>query len=372
MNLTPNLPKGVKAVFYLLSMTTGILECGFIVSGAVRGLELWQILFYPLCYHLGNLFPKPFFLPKKVLLLFCSFSLTEAAFLFVFPVLESVRFIVTCLCLFLLSAVIQSVRDSMKSDGNRLLKRVFRVAGFALSPLAVFIPEIILCFASAAAFLGLTKYSGSRFRFELPSFQGGYSIVMLFHQLHYFFYAHITLAAACIALSKAPPVFGALKYAFVRDPALFGAVLGALFFCGTWITYMSAEPAVSRLTKKTMPVFFAGHTAVFVLLLSMSFVTDRALFIVLWLLTGFGGGTVYTITAKAKQSGRYDKYSMTVSENAGHALGLLAAVIVSAVFGTYSPDIMLVCGSVSALAAMLCMTVTAGKEKKHENIPYNG
>lgn len=43
-----------------------------------------------------------------------------------------------------------------------------------------------------------------------------------------------------------------------------------------------------------MPIFFIGHTAVFVLLLTMSIVTDMALFIVLWLLMGFGDGTAYT------------------------------------------------------------------------------
>lgn len=364
--------KGAMLMFYLLSMITGILECGWIASGVVRGLALWQILCYPLCYHLGNLFPKPFSLPKSVLIVFCSVSAIATVILAAAPLPEEVRFILTCLCLFLLSAVIQSVREGMKSDGNRLLKRVCRVAGFALSPLAAFIPQIILFAAVGSAFFGLTQYSGGKLRFIRPCSQGGYSLVMLFHQLHYFFYAHITLAAVSLALSRQVPVIKALGYAFTRNPALFGAVAGALFFCGTWMTYMSVEPVASRLTKKIMPVFFIGHSAVFVLLLAMSLVTDTTLFVVLWLLTGFGGGTVYTINATAKQSGRHDKDSMTVSENLGHTLGLLAAVIVSAVFGSYSPDIMLVCGALSALAAMLCMTFTAGKEKHNESISDNG
>ena len=74
----------------------------------------------------------------------------------------------------------------MKTDGNRLLKRVSRVAGFALSPLAAFIPQIILFSAVAVAFCGLIKHNSGRFRFAFPGFQGGYSLVMLFHQLHYF------------------------------------------------------------------------------------------------------------------------------------------------------------------------------------------
>ena len=47
-------------MFYLLSLLTGVLECGWIAFGAAHSLPLWQILCYPLAYPLGNLFPKPF------------------------------------------------------------------------------------------------------------------------------------------------------------------------------------------------------------------------------------------------------------------------------------------------------------------------
>ena len=171
-------------MFYLLSMITGILECGWIACGIVHGLPMWQILCYPLSYHIGNLLPKPFSLPKNVLFLFCSVSLTLTVLLSIVPMPDIVSFILTCLCLCLLSAVIQSVRDSMKSNGNRLFKRISRVIGFALAPLAVFIPGIILFSAVAIAFYGLTKYDARQFSFFFPGFQGGYSLVMLFHQFH--------------------------------------------------------------------------------------------------------------------------------------------------------------------------------------------
>ena len=54
--------------FYLLSMITGVLECGWIAYGAVHGLPLWQLLCFPLAYHLGNMFPKPFSLGKRTLI----------------------------------------------------------------------------------------------------------------------------------------------------------------------------------------------------------------------------------------------------------------------------------------------------------------
>ena len=57
-------------MFYLLSLITGVLKCGWIAYGAAALLPLWQILCYPLAYHVGNLFPQPFSLGKRALYIF--------------------------------------------------------------------------------------------------------------------------------------------------------------------------------------------------------------------------------------------------------------------------------------------------------------
>ena len=344
----------------MFNIITGILECGWLAFGLAHAMPLWQILCYPLAYYLGKLFPKPFSLSKKVLLGFCSAALIAAVILTAVPMPDILWFVLICLCLFLLSAVIQTVKDDMKSSEHSLLKRFCRVAGFALSPLAALRPQIILFAVVVIAFCGLTKYTGKEYNFTAPDLKGGYSIAILFHQLHYFFYTHITIAAVSLALSKQPPVIDALDYAFTRNPAVFGSIAGILIFCGTQI--------FSRLTKKSMTVFYIGQTAVFVILLSMSFITDTTLLVILWLFTGLCDGTAFTITKKLKQSGKYDKAPITFSENAGCILGQLAAILVSVFFGTYSPDIMLVCGAISTLAAILCMIITMQKEKKYDGI----
>ena len=355
-------------MFYLLNMMTGILECGWIAFGLAHSMPLWKILCYPLTYYLGKLFPKPFSLPKKMLFGICSAALIAAVILTAVPMPDIFGFVLTCLCLFLLSAVIQTVKDDMKSSEHSLLKRFFRVAGFALSPLAAFRPQIILFVAVVIAFCGLTKYTGKEYNFTAPDLKGGYSIAILFHQLHYFFYTHITIAAASIALSKQTPEIDALGYAFTRSPAAFGSIAGILIFSGTRIIYILSEHIFSHLTKKSMTIFYIGQAAVVVMLLSMSFITDTTLFIILWLFTGLCGGMVCTITKNVKPSEKYDKAPTTFSENAGCILGLLAAVLVSAFFGTYSPDIMLVCGAASKLAAILCIIITMQKEKKYDGI----
>lgn len=339
-------------MFYLLSLLTGILECGWIAFGVAHSLPLWQILCYPLAYHIGNLFPKPFSLSPSLLRIMCIISAMTSGITFAVQLSQKAVFVLTCNSLFLLSAMIQSVRSGLKSDGNCLLKRVFRVGGFALAPLAAVIPSAILVLASIIAFFALHEYNG-RAGITRISGQSGFSLVMTFHQLHYFFYAHTTLAAMSLLLSH---------------NSTFGIVYAALLFCGTWVTYMSVEPVVSRMTSRILPVFFIGHIGIGILLLVMRSVTSVPLFIALWLTTGFGGGVVYTISAIAKATGSYQKDSMTIAENIGHTLGLLTTVVMAAIFGRSSPHIMLVLGSAAALLAAMTMALIYRKENYHEII----
>ena len=350
--------KGVNMVmFYLLSLLTGVLECGWIAYGAANALPLWEILCYPLAYHFGNLFPKPFSLSRNMLRIFAAVSAASAILPVILKLSEFTTFILTCMSLFLLSAVIQSVRSGLKSDGNRLLKRVFRIGGFALAPLAALIPFVILFAASLAALYALNGYQG-KFDFIRLTAQNGYSATMIFHQLHYFFYAHITLAA--------------MSLLFAKESGFIGVWSGALLFCGTWVTYMSVEPIFSKRTPKLLCVFYAGHIGISILLFAMSLITCKPLFIFLWVMTGFGGGVVYTISAKAKKAKSYDKDSMTVSENIGHTAGLLIAVGAAAVFGAESPQIMLVFGSVSAVSTVISMIFNCRKEDHNETVRNKG
>ena len=341
-------------IFYVLSLFTGILECGWIAYGAVHAFPLWQILCFPLAYHIGNLFPVPFSLSSKYFIKILGACYVIGVFTCqTVGRYESINTVLTCICLLLLSVVIQSIRSKLKNDGNRLLKRVFRVGGFALAPLAAVSPSIILCLVSVLVtiivYFMIKNGKDDGNRIVRMKGQKGFSLVMIFHQLHYFFYAYITLAAVSLV--------------FADGYSWKGTLFAALFFCGTWITYMSVEPIVSRLTSKILPVFYIGHIGISILLLIMSTVGNSTLFTVLWLITGFGGGVVYTITAKAKADGCYDKSSMTISENIGHTLGLLAAVVIAALFADSSPHIMLVFGSVSAILAVITMLFT-GKEKR--------
>lgn len=329
-------------LFYMLSLFTGVLECGWILRGVVQGFPLWQILCFPLAYHVGNLFPKPIFLGKWELF---GMSAVSAALSMFMLFDKKNNFLLDCLCLLCLSACMQSVRSGLKSDGNRLLKRVFRVSGFLLALSAIYFSEwILLSFSVLMMFVILKNYNKKSGICRFHS-QGGFSAVMLFHQLHYFFYAHITLATMAQKT---------------------GIIWAALLFCGTWITYMLTEPLVSKLTIRIQPVFYMGHTGICLLLFALYFVENMTLFTILWLVTGFGGGVVYTISERAKSVESFDKDSMTVSENIGHTSGLLTAVCISVMFGADSPKIMLLFGSASAFLAVITMFLISGKGNFYE------
>lgn len=331
-------------LFYLLSLLTGVLECGWIFSGIIQKLPLREVLCFPLAYHIGNLFPKPFSLGKPALLIMSGISAILSLIL-ISGNLTEYNSLLTCICLSCLSAEMQSVRSGLKSDGNRLFKRICRVGGFFLAPLAGYAPELLLFLISLVMIWVIFRNYQGRAEFSRMQNQGGFSAVMLFHQLHYFFYAHITL----VAMAQKIGIFPA-----------------ALLFCGTWVTYMSVEPVISGRTKKILPIFFAGHLGISVLLSSMSFIQEMPVFLILWLITGFGGGVVYTISAQAKKVRKFDKNSMTIAENFGHTFGLLTAVGISALYQN-APEIMLRFGAFSAFLAVLGMLLISGKGISHED-----
>lgn len=133
---------------------------------------------------------------------------------------------------------------------------------------------------------------------------------------------------------------------------------------------MSVEPIVSKITSKYIKVFFAGHIGISLLLLTMSFLTGKTVFLILWIITGFGGGAVYTISAVAKDSGGYEKTSMTIAENIGHVCGLAVAVVSAYLFDSFSLRIVLLLGATSAFLAVLSMCKIIRKENLYENISY--
>jgi len=111
------------------------------------------------------------------------------------------------------------------------------------------------------------------------------------------------------------------------------ATVGVCFGIG-WISYaLTAEATPWGPPLRTL---IAGHTVVAVALMMMATSPGLALLLTLWVITGFGGGTVFCIERLALAWGPGRVTSLETFENAGHVLGCSAALLVSLAGGGHS------------------------------------
>lgn len=80
----------------------------------------------------------------------------------------------------------------------------------------------------------------------------------------------------------------------------------------------------------------------------MALVNSVYLKLVLWILTGLGGGTVFCIEKIFKKINIYNKYSIDTSENYGHVAGLISGILIFNFFKSYEATIIF-----SSLCALL-------------------
>jgi hypothetical protein len=101
--------------------------------------------------------------------------------------------------------------------------------------------------------------------------------------------------------------------------------LTALFFVLSWLTYTSAQYIFKE--KKYYTYLIAGHIFLIFVISGIALTSSGALKIVLWILTGFGGGTVFCIKEILKKKREYDNHALESSENYGHVLGIFCSII---------------------------------------------
>lgn len=338
-------------MFYILNILSGVLEVGYMAWAIREGYDFWVLLLFPFAYQLGNLFPKPFSVGKIPLKVLSALSLvTSCAALFIDPgKIGSVALLCFNICA--ISIIIQSVRCGMKTNDNRKWKRITRVSGFVLAPFCALSPFVLMLLFSMVAFAALRGYQGKYAVVKMKR-QKSFGAIMVFHQLHYFFYVYPALAAVALM--------------FFNKEHSFSLVIGFFLFAVTWVTYMSTEIILKEKTK-SLPVFYTGHLGIVILLLAMSFMDVSNLwFLVLWIVMGSCGGTVYTIGIEADKLNAKDEDSMTVCENIGHITGIIVALVLSFFYAGDALNITFRLSSASALIAITLMTL-AVFGKKHKN-----
>ncbi len=291
-----------KTTFLVLSFISGLLEIGCVIWAISLKFSIPAVLGVGLAYQLGNFVPNPFSIGKKGTLAALVFSVL-ISFLSFFVL----QYIMTFMSVLLFSASLQSLRSSSKSNLPEFTKRVWRVAGFVFSPL------LLLSYSMFFLFLAVTLFS--MFIYDLKIMPQAFSkakigkigVVMIFHQIHYFSYVYFI-----------PVIF----YTCYKTSFYF---LG-LFVAAGWVVYIT----VPKIAKGNSYFYYAvtGHLFLTILFPLMAFeMSNTVLFILLWILSGLGGGTVFCIKKINEQKENISSNAMNVAENLGHIGGTVIGLV---------------------------------------------
>lgn len=298
------------ANFLILSLLSGVAELGGVYLGITWGLPIHFIILLPLFYQVGNLLTN--ILPSKAF-----WGIAVAGIVFVLLVIYSwyPSLWIFAVQLALTSYCIQLVRSRNKRSCATWLKRSFRVAGFALSPLMCFKNgQVIILLSMILCIFSLIRETLSRDakKVALPTRKNKtleISLVMVFHQLHYFIYSYMI------------PIYVSQKTG--------NLVASALLFSLSWVIYLIPQTIAEKLHiihYKTM--FFCCHAFLGLCMAAMSisaYFDNISLVLLFWILTGLGGGSVFCIKHLYKKSA---PANMDLSENIGHFLGPILAIAV--------------------------------------------
>lgn len=294
-----------KYFYLILSFFSGCVELGCIIFSIQHHYPIYAIFLIGLAYQIGALFTNPIKLPPLI-----NYFLLIISFLIVIIFPESI--IALALTVLLLSVSLQFLRNAVSKEAkvSTLQKRVSRVLGFLISPVIMqfyffgFISIIILVISLFTIGTGTStlKISAEKTGFR---FLG---IVMIFHQSHYFSYSYLI------------PVIFAYYY---RIPFF---MLGFIF-CMGWISYLLSEKIFAKMNL--VNTFILGHIFVSLVLFVLFLFSTKSLLalIILWFLSGFGGGTVFCLRRL-----NFENIDLDLSENVGHVIGLLVGIIASLIF----------------------------------------
>ena len=331
--------------FYITCIFSGIIELGAVLWGAGAGYSVDACLGLALAYQIGNILL--FFINKKIRRIQPAFAFVAVIFAAgtVFLHHKLLLYICAFMCFALLSTIIQTLRSAVKSKEPRWRKRVFRVMGFLLSAVMYSHGSHTLLAISISTFV-LTVCSP---RFEDDCWlraliKGEYGknricITMTVHQMHYFVYCYSMLLMTLFIYKK--------------------SILATFWFIANWIPYIITEPLIkSTKSRKWLLFFTAGHLIVASLLLGMyiSIESYSLIAMLLWTLTGFGGGNVFCIKESLLKYKEYHEKVWVFSENVGHLFGVVFALLVNHFFRSLKPTLLL--GFVFALLTIVLMRLT--------------
>ena len=137
-------------------------------------------------------------------------------------------------------------------------------------------------------------------------------------------------------------------------------MIGLIFIIG-WITYLIVPHIMTG--KAFGKYFICGHVFLTIVLFVLAINYDTTLSAILWILTGFGGGTVFCIKELNTKLGLCSSNDIVFSENIGHILGALMGMVSYYSFESYmAPIIFSMICALSAVIGMSFLLYRGGKE----------
>ena len=334
--------------FLILIFLSGVIELGSVYIGIVHKLPIYMIIVLPLFYQVGNIMLS--IIPSRMmrditfacLVLFLSFSYC------IYP-----SFWILAVQLAFDSYCIQLVRMQHKSLCPTWLKRSFRIGGFALSPIMLLGGgQIILSLSALICILlilrnFMMRKDNKEIVREKKTKKVEVSMVMIFHQMHYFVYTYIM------------PIY---VYQITGS-----VILSCFAFSLTWVLYLLPQTIAEKYNNvnyKRMFFFCHFFLAVCMVIMAISAYFNRtAIVLLFWMLTGIGGGSVFCIRYLCK---KYEYIDMSFSENIGHFGGTLIAVLLCFIFIENAVAVLTAVSSLFVVIALIWSLYIVGKEYFYE------
>ncbi|HYE09043.1 MAG TPA: hypothetical protein VEF53_02560 [Patescibacteria group bacterium] len=316
----------MKKIFFVLFISlTGFIEIGTVIFAIKSSYTINQLVMLVLAYQIGHFFSSNIRLSKKYIYMLS----VSSTLMYLLTIIHKTHHIYLLFATLFVSICLQTIRSINKIKISTGLKRTLRILGFAFSPLfsisiMVFISIIIFisCHLSNIKQSNIILFE----KIKLPYY------IMITHQIHYFSYSYLIL----------------IKIFEVDN--FNGFFTSGMFVLG-WITY-TATPYMLR--KRSYERYFIfGHISLFIILVSMYFLNNLYIKIILWVLTGFGAATVFCIERIFAKNRIQNKHQLDLSENTGHIMGLCSGLLIYNLF--HSIDSVIMSAGVYALLTAIMM-----------------
>lgn len=349
----------MSLLYYYISFLSGVVELGCVFWGLRKEFSMLMIVGLVFAYQLGNIIQ--YYIPKKVehysqyylmgSLLTCILGEFTSEYVVV-------QYILAFVTLLIDSTFLQLERESVKGivkEWEKWKKRACRVVGFFVAS-AMYSDFGTWILALSILTLIIIGFIGPDFGYDrwFSNFtkkgqtEPKICLAMITHQAHYFVYTYVLC------------MFVYYEYN--------NALIASIWFVLNWIPYTITEPLVKvlKIEKYYNTIGIVAHIFNGIVLIGVFLFLDNSHIlaaVLLWMLTGFGGGNIFCVRKGMSKYVNYDNDTWMYSEQVGHVLGMISCIILVA-FNI--PEYTMIASAVFAFVTVPIIIATINHYKKEK------